>query len=436
MILSIYTVAVLFVLTFLAPTHCSIGVDLSIVMTVDEWTEFLAANPDVSFAVIHIMFYNGTINPGAVSTLQNAWDAGLYKFSLYMHPCIKSSVFARTYTSTVSCGTAEEQLQLIVDTLSIKRVVFENRTSGSFSPTATPTVWPTEIPTFDPSLSPTVLPTPTPSTMPSSYPTNVPTKARVTDAPTPTPSSQPSSAPSTQPSSSPSTKPTSQPSGWPSAQPSASPSCSPTSIPTSRPTMNISEFPTSIPSGWPSSVPTSTPTSIPSAVPTSNPTSQPSRGIEYEIDQIFINVEDEVPNRYFSQNHADNVEYLSDFINAAHQMGIRLGIYTTKRDWRNVMTETVQQQDVYPTNTTKLTSNPFTALPLWLPRYDSVNSLDFFSPFAGWDRALMKQTSGGTTALRRIGSSRIGTNYLDDATNTSSADLQSNEDLILELVEL
>jgi hypothetical protein len=36
-----------------------------------------------------------------------------------------------------------------------------------------------------------------------------------------------------------------------------------------------------------------------------------------------------------------NVQYLSEFANAAHESGIQVGVFSTRRDWFNVMTDKI-----------------------------------------------------------------------------------------------
>lgn len=79
------------------------------------------------------------------------------------------------------------------------------------------------------------------------------------------------------------------------------------------------------------------------------------------------------------------------------------------------------QPYVYPTtNSSYVSENPFRALPLWLPRFDDVANFDFFAPIWDWSQLHMKQTSGGSAAQRRIGSDRIGVNYVDDSVSINA----------------
>lgn len=134
---------------------------------------------------------------------------------------------------------------------------------------------------------------------------------------------------------------------------------------------------------------------------------------------LFINVEDTAPNFYFSQHHHENMQYLLTFIKYAQSKGIEIGFYTTPLDWKIVMTNALPvthftdiRHYVYPLNESYyIPYNPFSKFKLWVPRYDKVNSMSFFTSFANWTTVFMKQTSGSTSDFRRIGSSRLGTNY-------------------------
>lgn len=134
---------------------------------------------------------------------------------------------------------------------------------------------------------------------------------------------------------------------------------------------------------------------------------------------LFLNIEDTAPNFYFSQHHYENVQYLLTFIKYAQSKGIEIGFYTTVLDWKIVMTDvrpivhsTDIPQTIYPINQTyHVHYNPFAHFKLWIPRYDKINSMSFFTVFGNWSNVWMKQTSGGTSDFRRIGSSRVCTNY-------------------------
>lgn len=133
--------------------------------------------------------------------------------------------------------------------------------------------------------------------------------------------------------------------------------------------------------------PTISPTVLPSLGYSSrSPTILPSVTKNAKIQRIYINIEDESPNRFFSINHYENIQYLLNFIIAANNLDIQVGIYTTKNDWLNIMTNKIYNNQislstsnvyyVYPTsNISYLTYNPFSMLPLWVPKYDSASNM-------------------------------------------------------------
>jgi hypothetical protein len=283
-------------LAFFHVSNSLVGVSLSKALDLKGW-QSLISTQEVSFASIHMMFYNGTINRHAVGTIKAAWSAGITDLSIFMHPCIDSSVYIQS--SSLSCGTAKDQLDAIIATMDANNMHFRPH----------------------------------------------------------------------------------------------------------------------IGAGPPLSV-----TGIPTTKPTAFPTQAPSSGTHYIIQRLFVCIEDEVPNRYMSQKHKDNVEFLLDFDREAHMHGIQLGVFTTKNDWLNSMTDKVDGKTLYPVRLSGSSSNnmtetnPFHNMPLWTPRYDSISSMAFYAPFGDWTVPFMKQTTGSTTALHRIGSDRVGTNYVDGST--------------------
>jgi hypothetical protein len=183
-------------------------------------------------------------------------------------------------------------------------------------------------------------------------------------------------------------------------------------------------------------------TQAPSVSPTAMPTISGSTGsTPITIQRLYVCFEDEVPNRFLSSEHHENVQFLLELLHDANMQGIQLGIYTTKNDWLNTAADITPNeilvnatqthnashpwsnttyivpggQIVYHvSNVTVTAHNPFSHLPLWTPRFDSRNSMDFYAPFGDWPRVLVKQVSGSTTALHRIGSDRVGMNFMDD----------------------
>ena len=139
------------------------------------------------------------------------------------------------------------------------------------------------------------------------------------------------------------------------------------------------------------------------------------------ISKIFVNIEDRVPNYYFSTDHSKNINFLVEYVNAAVANGISIGIYTTKADWLSIMPDLlpgilkVYRYKIGPSYTA---INPFKDLPLWMPRYDGLSNNEFFGPFAEWTNVYMKQMTGGSAQARRIGSDRICNDYLPQRNDT------------------
>jgi len=125
---------------------------------------------------------------------------------------------------------------------------------------------------------------------------------------------------------------------------------------------------------------------------------------------LYVTVEDETPRLYWSMNASVNCEYLKQLhkFSYQHDPPFQLGIYTTWLDWSNIMEDGTAGRCEYP----------FYTLPLWVPKFDSTASMDFFAPFAGWTVPFMKQITGGSREMRRIGSNRISYNYIQMSENT------------------
>eukprot|EP00602_Paraphysomonas_sp_CaronLab_P010234 CAMPEP_0185018932 /NCGR_PEP_ID=MMETSP1103-20130426/1595_1 /TAXON_ID=36769 /ORGANISM="Paraphysomonas bandaiensis, Strain Caron Lab Isolate" /LENGTH=248 /DNA_ID=CAMNT_0027548985 /DNA_START=70 /DNA_END=816 /DNA_ORIENTATION=+ len=96
------------------------------------------------------------------------------------------------------------------------------------------------------------------------------------------------------------------------------------------------------------------------------------------VRRLWLDVEDEDPSTYYDSDPAVNQKVLDEFATAAASEGVFLGIYTTMTYWTNIMGG-VEGYSQYP---------------LWYPRYDAEDSMDFFEPFAGWEDVLIKQTGG------------------------------------------
>lgn len=96
------------------------------------------------------------------------------------------------------------------------------------------------------------------------------------------------------------------------------------------------------------------------------------------VNRIWLDIEDESPATYYDSNPTANQQFIGEMVEAMTRLRIPIGIYTTKTYWQNIMGN-IEGYSKYP---------------LWYPRYDGVNTMDFFSPFAGWTEALIKQTGG------------------------------------------
>ena len=277
--------------------------------------------------------------------------------SLYMIPCMDSSAFA--INSNIICGSPKDQFNRILQALDGAGMAFVGLPQKTWAPSAEPTFL----------------------------------------SATPKPTGQPSGSPSRQPSSRPSQQPTGQPTSQPSRQPTSTPTTydplKPTPYPTRRPTMP----PTAAPTKRPTASPT---TAYPTFKPTRRPTFRPTKQYIY-IKNIFILVEDSTPNRFYDINATSNAVYLKGLANAAYLNHVKFGISTTKSDWENVYVKD------------RIVRNDLAQVLLWLPRFDGIESMDFFSPFYGFTHVYMKQIGGGSSELRRIGSDRIGYNYVVDA---------------------
>lgn len=183
------------------------GVDLSVALTPLQWDFVLAETaPGATFAVVHVMFYNGTFNPNAPGTLINAWDAGLTDLSVFMHPCMNTSQFSLQTGSR--CASVEQQLETIIGSLLEYQIKFKNNAVS-----------------------------------------------------------------------------------------------------------NATEFDLGFDGG---------------GSPTRAPTLSPSSSTVRTLQRLYVDIEDESPNRYLSEQHWENNQYLAELTNAAHRREIEVGIYTTR----------------------------------------------------------------------------------------------------------
>ena len=96
--------------------------------------------------------------------------------------------------------------------------------------------------------------------------------------------------------------------------------------------------------------------------------------------RLWLDIEDEVPSKYYSPEVAANVPFLQAVTDALLQAGVDVGVYTTATYWKNIMGN----------------AQGWGGYPLWYPRYDGTNSMDFFAPFADFAKVYAKQTAGDT----------------------------------------
>lgn len=354
-------------------------------MTVSAWTSLLTnpGSPQVTFAIIRLFNYNGTIESHAGFSMANAYAAGIRDISGYIYPCVSGSVFA--VNGGVTCNTPQKQMDMILKYLQVNGLNYSYHIDGTHDPTMPPTGQPTGQPSSHPTyfnVSGKGNHTRSPAYKPTRKPTRLPTGQ---------PTGQPSSHPLT-------SKPTCRPTASPTKEPTASPTFKPTALPLS---------PTSQPTRQPSNQPSSSPTGFPSSRPTAEPTNTALR-TSVSLKRIWVMVEDENPRQFWARNSSINCEYLKQLHRAAFANNIQLGIYTTSLDWSNIIEDGIPGRCEYP----------FETLPLWTPKFDSTPNMDFFYPFGGWTRPYLKQITGGSIEMRRVGSTRICYNYRDESLNS------------------
>jgi len=126
----------------------------------------------------------------------------------------------------------------------------------------------------------------------------------------------------------------------------------------------------------------------------------PQHAIKATIGRIWIDIEDEVPSKYFSSNTDDNIQFMNEISSSLADYGIEMGIYTTKTYWENIMANVVG----------------YGTYKLWYPRYDETNNMVFTAdtlPFADFKTVFIKQTNGDVGAC---GLSQVDSDYMEDET--------------------
>lgn len=97
-----------------------------------------------------------------------------------------------------------------------------------------------------------------------------------------------------------------------------------------------------------------------------------------KLNRMWLDIEDEVPAKYYDADPEVNKPFVQSIVDRLTARNIPVGVYTTKTYWQNIMAN-VEGYGQYP---------------LWYPRYDAVDSMDFFAPFADWTECAIKQTAG------------------------------------------
>mgnify|MGYP003385538299 CR=1 FL=1 len=110
------------------------------------------------------------------------------------------------------------------------------------------------------------------------------------------------------------------------------------------------------------------------------------------INKLWIDIEDETPSKYYSNNTIINIEFMDLLVKYMSYLNIPIGIYTTKTYWLNIMNNTIG----------------YGMYPLWYPRYDDMNNMSFFETFVDFDEVTIKQTGGN---VGYCNSSQIDSDY-------------------------
>lgn len=116
---------------------------------------------------------------------------------------------------------------------------------------------------------------------------------------------------------------------------------------------------------------------------------------KYSINRVWIDVEDEIPSKYYDSDPAVNQAFLKEMVGRLEELQVPVGIYTTSTYWQNIM-DNVKGYSEYP---------------LWYPRYDGDFSMDFYEPFGGWNEVNIKQLAGNSGFCSI---SQVDTDYRED----------------------
>ena len=124
--------------------------------------------------------------------------------------------------------------------------------------------------------------------------------------------------------------------------------------------------------------------------------------IEAVVNAVWLDIEDEVPSKYYASDPSINQAFLADIVAALEGLGIEVGIYSTSTYWKNIL-DNVEGYGC--------------AHSLWYPRYDNTSSFEFFEPFADWELSSLKVKQIAPD-VGLCGVSQIDQNYAE----TSSVD--------------
>jgi hypothetical protein len=86
----------------------------------------------------------------------------------------------------------------------------------------------------------------------------------------------------------------------------------------------------------------------------------------------------EGPGTYWSNNQANNANFLQDMITEARSLGQTIGIYTSSSQWIPIMGSWTGGS----------------SYPLWYAHYNGQDNFNDFQPFGGWSRPNIKQFAG------------------------------------------
>lgn len=117
-------------------------------------------------------------------------------------------------------------------------------------------------------------------------------------------------------------------------------------------------------------------------------------GANATVRRVWLDIEDESPSKYYDADPAANQAFVAAVVARLQARRVPVGVYTTLTYWANIMDNAAG----------------YSQYPLWYPRYDGVDSMDFFNPFAGWESVKIKQTAGSTGLC---GLSQVDTDYME-----------------------